>query len=279
VQAAVAVARAHGLRPTDPSVIADDTNVLVHLRPAPVVARVVTTMALIRPEPGEFLAREVRVAGWLAAHGAPVVAPTDELPPGPHTRDGFEMTFWRFVETRRDVPEVSEVASALAGLHRLLEDFPHELPYLSPALDEVQRMLDFCGTHRLLEPLDLQELRTAHAALEPALASAPDRARPLHGDAHAWNLLLTADGMLWSDFEDTCRGPVEWDLACLVRASTWSDEVALDAYGYDGAREKLEPFIEARSLQGILWTAVIGHRVPAHRERAQDRLRAWRGGR
>ncbi|MGH2584336.1 MAG: aminoglycoside phosphotransferase family protein, partial [Dehalococcoidia bacterium] len=42
VAAAVAVARAHGLPVEEPAVLADLFSVMVHLRPAPVVARVAT---------------------------------------------------------------------------------------------------------------------------------------------------------------------------------------------------------------------------------------------
>lgn len=37
----------------------------------------------------------------------------------------------------------------------------------------------------------------------------------LHGDAHPGNLLPTVDGLLWTDFEDVSRGPLDWDLATL----------------------------------------------------------------
>ena len=40
--------------------------------------------------------------------------------------------------------------------------------------------------------------------------------QPLHGDAHGGNLMLTTRGLLWTDWEDTFLGPVEWDLASIV---------------------------------------------------------------
>ena len=57
VAAALAVSRNLGLRCSDaPEVIADGSNVLVHLVPAPVVARVATTTALVR-KPAAAMAR------------------------------------------------------------------------------------------------------------------------------------------------------------------------------------------------------------------------------
>ena len=64
--AAVAVARAHGLTVTDPVILRDQLNVLVHLRPAPVVARVAGTIARVRPGLA-WQRREVAIAGHLAS--------------------------------------------------------------------------------------------------------------------------------------------------------------------------------------------------------------------
>ena len=62
----MAVAKAHGLECEEPIVLADRSNVIVHLPPAPVVARVATTTALVRPDAGAWLKREIAVAGFLA---------------------------------------------------------------------------------------------------------------------------------------------------------------------------------------------------------------------
>jgi Ser/Thr protein kinase RdoA (MazF antagonist) len=257
-------------------VLSDSSNVLVHLAPAPVVARVATTLALIRPDPAAALAREVSVAGWLAGRGAPVVAPSDELPPGPHSEGGFDLTFWRLVEPLAGVvPELGAVARGLADLHRELRDYPGDLPYLRPAFAEVESGLDFVAATGRFAPEELEPLRAAHARLVPELESWPSRIQSLHGDAHPGNVLITSAGMLWSDFEDVCRGPVHWDLACLTRASVWADD-ALELYDDAPPPEELAPFLEARNLQGTMWLAVMAERFPERREEAARRLRGWR---
>ena len=58
LEAAVAVAEAHGLRCAKPIVLADRSNVIVHLHPAPVVARVATTTALVRRDACAWLERK-----------------------------------------------------------------------------------------------------------------------------------------------------------------------------------------------------------------------------
>lgn len=88
------------------------------------------------------------------------------------------------------------------------------------------------------------------------------------------NLLRTPAGLRWTDFEDTCAGPVEWDLACLALSAAPDADEALEAYGrrHDDA---LEIFIEARRLQGAVWTALVAERHPGLRQRAEERLSRW----
>jgi len=80
----------------------------------------------------------------------------------------------------------------------------------------------------------------------------------LHGDVSLSNL-LDADGRLvWSDFEDTFRGPVHWDVASY--ATSLSDRGAdsrfvaevLDAYGW-ADEQALAPFVEAQEVYGEIW--------------------------
>ena len=64
--------------------------------------------------------REVSVAGFLARAGAPVVAPSAELDPGPHTHDGISLSFWEYIE-EVDVPlDATEAGHGLRACHELL---------------------------------------------------------------------------------------------------------------------------------------------------------------
>src|SRR3954470_20541019 len=95
--AAQAVAREHRLDGDGAIPIAAGSNVLVHLKPAPVVARVMTGTAFLHDDVERWLAREVAVGAFVAEHSDLMVPPTELLPPGPHRRDGLWMTLWRFV--------------------------------------------------------------------------------------------------------------------------------------------------------------------------------------
>src|SRR3954451_14483636 len=95
--AAQAVAREYGVACDEAVRIAAASNVVVHLKPAPVVARVMTGTAVLHDDPERWLAREVAVAAFLTERTDLVVAPSDILPPGPHEHDGLWMTLWKFV--------------------------------------------------------------------------------------------------------------------------------------------------------------------------------------
>ena len=85
--AAQAVARDHGVDCDEAVAIAAGSNVLVHLKSAPVVARVMTGTALLHDDVEQWLAREVAVGAFAAEHRLGR-SPTDLLPPGPHRQDG-----------------------------------------------------------------------------------------------------------------------------------------------------------------------------------------------
>src|SRR3954453_8167520 len=97
VAAAQAVAREHGVACEEAVLLAAGSNVLVHLRPAPVVARVMTGTALLHDDVERWLAREVAVGTFVAEQSDLGGPPSDLPPPGPHERDGLWMTLWRFV--------------------------------------------------------------------------------------------------------------------------------------------------------------------------------------
>jgi hypothetical protein len=185
--AALEVARTHGVRVREPAVLRDRANLMVHLRPSPVVARIATTTALVRPSAAEFLARDLSVASFLASQGAPVVPPSREILPGPHACGGFTMTFWEFTPHHPDPARAAtsaEAGSLLQQLHALLKNYPGELPYLNPVLGEIPRFLAYLERRGELEPADLARLRSSKQEL----------AQALHGDAHQSNLLRDCFG-------------------------------------------------------------------------------------
>lgn len=95
--AARAVAAEHGVACEGAEVLSAGSNVLVHLRPSSVVARVMTGTVVLHDDPERWLRREVGVTEFLAPTGL-AVRPSRLIAPGPFERDGLWMTFTEFVE-------------------------------------------------------------------------------------------------------------------------------------------------------------------------------------
>jgi hypothetical protein len=206
VAAAVAVAAEHGLRADDPVVLSDAWHVLVHLRPLPLVARVSSGRPYREGPSEEDVIRELAVASHAARAGAPVVPPSDLLPPGPHRSGGHVVAFWRYVE-----PSGGEVDPAAAGrglrvIHEALSDYDGELPALHTA--DLVEILDG------LEPsADVELLR------ELGTRRVEGPAQAVHGDAHLWNCL---PGPLWHDFE-TAAAARGSSTSRRWRSPTWNE--------------------------------------------------------
>jgi hypothetical protein len=279
VAAALAVSRNLGLRSGDaPEVISDGSNVLVHLVPSPVVARVATNTALVRKPAQRWLALDLDLAGYLAARNFPVVPPSRELPAGPHLHDGFALTFWDFIDHDRNyIANAQEVGPLLRELHSILRSYSGPLRRLTPFaeipqwLDEVASWNnDRVESWNSIDPADIAILRRGFALISAEIESLNLPEQPLHGDSHKKNVLKTSKGLLWTDFEDACYGPIEWDLACFVRTSLEPREVALASYGGQLDLDGLAPFFAARDLQGAAWGAILSARFPDRQERAAE---------
>ena len=245
VQASVACARSLGLPADEPEVIAEGYSVRVRLRPAPVVTRVVTAGRELRPNPLPWLEREVSAAQHLAASGVPVIGPWDD--PGPHIAEGLEVSLWHWVDHDDRQVSAAEFGSMLGSLHESLASYPDDLPPLAGPLADIATALEASS-----DPT----LHRAAAELVPLALSWPRR--PLHGDAHTGNVLVTPGGPLWTDFEDVCTGPVEWDLASL----TITDD-ALDAYPSPIDHARLADCRDLRRLQILASLLVGGYDEPA----------------
>jgi hypothetical protein len=264
VRAAVAAAEHLGLGGCRGTVIADSNNTIVGLEPAPVVAKVATSPF------GRDLGREVEVAGHLAAAGAPVAAPSDVLPPGPHREDGLELTFWRRYPNRGRVVDGRAAGEALRALHAGFDGLDTELPPFESHVASAASLLGDDAALPTLPAGDRAFLGAVHAELAEALAVRSLDRRPLHGEPHLGNLLDTDEGPRWLDLESACLGPLEWDLASLPS----------DAAGvFDSVDEELLALLRrAKSLCVAVWCWRQPDRAPEVREAAHVHLRLLRAG-
>jgi aminoglycoside phosphotransferase (APT) family kinase protein len=262
--AALDVAARHGLDASEAVVLRDLRTTVVHLRPAPVVARV----APASEEP--VVRREVRVADHLAARGAPVAGPWSV--PGPHVVDDRVVSLWAYVDHDDRPVDGFAAGRALREVHDGLSDLDTGGFPVFPRLDEVRRIVLSLGLEddvrgRLDEMLDLA--RHAASSIDAPL-------QVVHGDAWLGNVLRTPAGPLWSDFEHACLGHRELDLAsnetaARQRGRTAEDDAFLNGYGeHDTAlRQRLE-FLELAQLTA--WTFELAAAKPSYVEVAERRL-------
>ncbi len=295
IAAAVAVAGQFGLKDIQPLLLRDGSNALVHLAPYPVMARVATTTGLVRRPAANWLQRDLDVASYLHQAGFPVVHPATELPAGPHVwrptggsdDDALALTFWRFVvhDPGLEVPLETACAS-LRELHRALRGFPGRVPYMGVVLDELPHWLKWLEVRRRLSAQDLIALREGHwrlaSQLMPTHFSTRMPVQVLHGDAHRRNLLQTPEGAVWTDFEDTCVGPVAWDIATFLsveaeKGGSGREEEILSLYPGAPSWDVLLPFVQARELEAVVFMQVAATRFADREAAAADRLQRWIG--
>ncbi|MEV0697273.1 phosphotransferase [Saccharopolyspora sp. NPDC050389] len=278
LDAAMAVGRVHGLPLEDLRVLSNRGNLLVHFAPAPVVARVATLTAWTRREPLAWLAREVAVAGFAARRGAAVIPPAELVDPGPHRHNGFGVSLWAYRPCSPQRPDAAVLGESLARLHLALDDYPGTLPFLTPVRDQIEDGLAALERENVLEPGEVGVLRARHEAVKAELDDFGGSNAVLHGDSHAGNLLLTDGAWWWTDLEETCVGPREWDLAVMIDSVGIDATAALRAYATtagepERTRAELAPFLRARELEAAVWAAGMAHQHPArYRDLAREIL-------
>src|ERR1700683_3750839 len=210
-RAAVSAAAGFGIGCTDPVILADGANVIVHLAPSPVVAKVAASTTAVRPDPAAGLQRELDVAVFLTGKGAPVMPPSAEVPATASRAGGHVMSFWTYLpRASTSPPDAATLGSMLRDLHVVLRPYPGAPPWLAP-LGDIEAFLALPLTG--VSDADAEALAEAFQRLTGQLDPALDQGQVLHGDAGAGNLMATGAGWVWHDFEDVCSGPIAWDLA------------------------------------------------------------------
>ncbi len=272
-RAAIQAAARLGVACAEPVVLADGANVIVHLSPSPVVAKVAASTRQVRADPGAWLQRELDVAGWLHGAAIPVAEPSPEVPATVHHGDGQVMSFWRYLPPAGDRrPDEGTFGSMLRDLHLALRAYPRTPPELAP-LQDIPAFL------ARPQAQITDESKAALAAAYARLTDELDRraaAQVLHGDAGLGNVLpTTAGGWVWHDFEDTCTGPVAWDLAASTASPRLDAARILAGYGAPVDAGQLAVGQQLRRLHLTVWYSLYAERLPALRPRAAELLAQW----
>jgi Ser/Thr protein kinase RdoA (MazF antagonist) len=276
VSAAVKVAAGLGITSTDPVVLADGANVIVHLQPSPVVAKVAASTPEVRPDSAAWLQRELDVATYLTEAGAPVLPPSPEIAATTYVGDGHVMSFWRYLRSASaELADEATIGAMLRDLHAVLRSYPGPstgtVPELAPLAD-IPAYLARPQTR--VSGGQAAALAAAYARLTAEL-DLTSPGQPLHGDAGPGNLMAADTGWVWNDFEDTCSGPVTWDVAASTANPRRDRARILAAYGTDVDAGQLAVCEQLRRLHLTVWYGLYAERFPDLRARADELLALW----
>ncbi|HWI88450.1 MAG TPA: aminoglycoside phosphotransferase family protein [Sphingomicrobium sp.] len=260
--AAREVAARAGLGQTEPKILNLAHHTTVHLSPTPIAARICG--ASIGSD--AKLRRELQVARHLASRGAPTVRPASTISAGPYFENGCAITLWEFVSGRppETAADTMRAAQALQRVHTALQGAPRPLPSFTVAFDSCERILSNPPQSELLDSSDRVFLQTIYTELREQLSRRELDLRPLHGDAHLGNVLLTNPGAVWMDLDDVCTGPLEWDVACLP-GEAWAEFPGID-------RELVQLLNALRRVCVTVWCWADSDRSSETREAAIDHL-------
>ena len=217
-----------GLGSVTPELLHLGNHTSARLAPWPIVARIASGTSFDFSHEG--LARELMVGCHLESRGAPAVRPTREIAPGPYIENDCAVTLWQFVNGRAAATQADELmaAASLERVHAALADIDADLPSFISKVESCDAILANPAEAPKLASTDRQFLEQLYRALRERLNEIDVPWRPIHGDTHMGNVLVTDSGAIWMDLEAACIGPLEWDVVNLP-ASTWSRFDGLDA--------------------------------------------------
>lgn len=272
IRAATETAIAHGITPDRCEVLQNGSTLVLRLTET-LVARVVQDRD--GPRQGtEWFARENAIAQHLTEHGAPTIPLHPDLPPGPHEHLGYPLNFWEFVTRAEAAPDPAEIGRTLRLCHEIMRRFQEPLPKLAILTESVAILQD----RELFAQSTQQMLRDHLTTSIEVLSRYPHQA--LHGDAHMGNLMNTTRGLLWTDWEDTFAGPVEWDVASIIWNAQILDQdqstvnTILAAYG--AVDEKaLQQSLIGRAAVMTAWYPILYPNPNAERQAKLQRRIEW----
>jgi aminoglycoside phosphotransferase (APT) family kinase protein len=227
VDAATSTASDLGLAVDDATVLSDSNRLVIRLTPCDIVARVTPMTHFASVE------QEVELVKRLAQEDSPVAALDARVEPRVFVNDGFKIAMWAYVEPvqARTLPP-AEYAQALARLHAGLRRIELTTPHVLDRVVATQRDIANRGVTPDLADPDRVLLAETLRNLGRSIVDRQAPGQLLHGEPHPGNVLVTKNGPLFIDFENTAHGPVEYDLAWVPgEVSQHYRDVDLDLVG------------------------------------------------
>ena len=263
IAAAVEVATSLDLRTTSAIVLHNSNKLALLLTPCDVLARVTHA-----DEAGAQLG--VDRAQRLAAAGCPVGVVEPHVDPLAYTRSGFAVTLWTYYEPVTPQLSAVDYAQALARLHVGMGSVDMPSPRFTDRIADAERVADNPDLSPDLANSDRLLLSSTLKTLRRAIIDRGAEEQLLHGEPHPGNVLSTTNGPLFIDFETSCHGPVEFDLA-------YVPEAVCEHYPRVN-RELLDDCRQLVLAMVAAWRWRLGDEFPNRRRWRQELLRALREG-
>lgn len=208
VAAAMATASELDLEAESAIVLNDSNRLVVRLVPCDIVARVTPAAHLAHASAEQ----EVELVRSLAHTDSPAVSLDARVEALVFERDGFQITMWTYFEHVRRVFPPSEYAEALMSLHSSMRQVDVQVPHFMDRVAAVKQDAASRDVTPDLADSDRSLLADTLDDLSRSIVNRQAREQLLHGEPHPGNVLHAPDGPRFMDFENTARGPVEYDL-------------------------------------------------------------------
>jgi hypothetical protein len=207
MDAAMKTASALDLAAADAEVLHNSNKLALRLLPCDVFARVAYAGH-------EDFEAEIELAQRLDETGSPVVALEPRAEPRVHEHDGFVVTLWTYHEpvTTREISP-ADYAEALERLHAGMRNVGVAAPHFTERVAAAQQLVANRDCTPALAEEDRELLSSMLLRQRIAIGERAAPEQLLHGEPHPGNVLSTKSGLLFTDLETCCRGPVEFDLA------------------------------------------------------------------
>lgn len=265
VKAATNIAATYHIKSDAPVVLKDSNNTIIHLAPAPVVAKVATST--LRKS---YLKHELEIALHLADLGAPIVPPSSEIPPAVYHHEDLEITFWQYCpgEVREEIDR-PELVAALKQFHGALSGYRGALGSFTEDYEECYSLLDGDRLSPELSTTDRQFLCGIYECLGASLETFEYERVPAHTEIHGGNVMWMGTKPLLIDFESCCLAPREIDFLSFSERNL-STHPELN-------KQLIEVLGAFKSFSVAVWCWSQPDRTPEVREAAEYHLGRLRG--
>lgn len=208
-----AFAQNHNLIEVEPRILSESANLIVHLFPYDIVARV-AVYSVKNEIIKDNMIKEITVAKHLNNSGVAVIHPCETMAPGPHECSNHWFTLWQYEEKFEGGKLTSDlIVSSIQELMSSMLKYPDVLPSLGVWL----RVQASAQNLAKIDDPRVKTLLNHYERLNDYIISIEEQNLvPSHGDSHFKNLFPAKENWLWMDFEDASLMPKYWDLASVV---------------------------------------------------------------